>query len=330
MPTLIKVNCHNCHNKFSVTLKRFNESTKNNWKFFCSQLCLRKDRYTSVEVICQNPVCNKKFSRRPSYLNANATNFCCQGCAATVNNTKRKGKYIYHVNKNLIAKADKSIYKIKSTAQFTYCKNPTCRKQIPISKTYCSNICQGDHLRIPIEKRKEDILKRIKEFVAKENRIPLKIELGNMYPKAYRAFGTWNNAISAAGFDTNPVLFAKKHIAKDGHKCDSFAEMIIDDWLYIKGIPHQVHMPYPLQKRFKSDFLIGNIYIEFFGLEGQVHQYDAHMKRKLALIKKQKLNVIMLRPKDLFPHNNLDEVLYPLLVEQILVPALPMVLTSET
>jgi hypothetical protein len=37
----------------------------------------------------------------------------------------------------------------------------------------------------------------------------------------------------------------KKYIAKDGHKCDSFAEKIIDDWLYSNNVEHQRNIPYP-------------------------------------------------------------------------------------
>ena len=49
-----------------------------------------------------------------------------------------------------------------------------------------------------------------------------------VYGKARYVFGTWNNAISAAGYKPNPVMFARHHIASDGHRCDSLAEKIIE------------------------------------------------------------------------------------------------------
>ena len=52
-----------------------------------------------------------------------------------------------------------------------------------------------------------------------------------VYGEAREIFGSWNNAVEAAGFKPNPVLFAEKHTADDGHHCDSLAEKIIDDWL---------------------------------------------------------------------------------------------------
>jgi hypothetical protein len=53
-----------------------------------------------------------------------------------------------------------------------------------------------------------------------------------MYREYQQRFGSWNNAIRLAGFEPNSVIFSKKFLAKDGHVCDSYAEKIIDDWLF--------------------------------------------------------------------------------------------------
>ncbi len=75
---------------------------------------------------------------------------------------------------------------------------------------------------------KNDLIQIIKKFYRANKRIPLKREIGET--RVYRQnFGTWNNAIRSAGFDPNPVRFAKKFIANDGHHCDSFTEKVIDD-----------------------------------------------------------------------------------------------------
>jgi len=70
---------------------------------------------------------------------------------------------------------------------------------------------------------KEQIINEIRSFYKQNGRIPLKSEYHH-HSAGRRKFGTWNNAIKASGFLPNPVLFAHKHIAKDGHKCDSLAE----------------------------------------------------------------------------------------------------------
>jgi hypothetical protein len=138
-------------------------------------------------------------------------------------------------------------------------------------------------------------------------RIPTKKEVSSHKPYV-RLFGSWNNAIKEAGFKPNPVKFARKHLSLDGHKCDSFAELIIDNWLYQNNIPHQIHIRYP-NSPMSSDFLIDEIRIEFIGLEGQLKKYDHLLKRKRDLTKKQNLKVIEIYPQDLFPKNNLDKKL---------------------
>jgi len=130
-----------------------------------------------------------------------------------------------------------------------------------------------------------------------------------MYRTARKLFGTWNNAIKTAGFEPNPVLFAKKCIADDGHKCDSFAEKIIDDWLNARGIKHKREVPYPEDKRLTADFVLKNNWVEFFGLAGELKEYDKLVKRKQILSKKYKLKLIEIYPKDLFPKNRLSKII---------------------
>lgn len=130
-----------------------------------------------------------------------------------------------------------------------------------------------------------------------------------LYKKARNFYGNWNKAIEAAGFEPNPVMFAKKYISRDGHKCDSLAEKIIDEWLYSKGIPHDRSVPYPELQKMTCDFVVKNFFIEFFGLEGQHKKYTELVNKKRILSKKHKIKLIELKPADLFPKNKLDQVL---------------------
>ncbi|MBI2620752.1 hypothetical protein HYW61_00820 [candidate division WWE3 bacterium] len=157
------------------------------------------------------------------------------------------------------------------------------------------------------------MLRRIQNFVKRNERIPLKKELGSAYQLARKGFGTWNDAIRAAGFDPNPVMFANKHMAKDGHKCDSLAERIVDDWLYSKGINHQINVCYPGQKKLTADFVVGNVWIEYFGLAGQLITYDVCMKKKFGLSKKLGFKLVQVFPYHIFPKNTLDQQLCMLL-----------------
>ena len=150
------------------------------------------------------------------------------------------------------------------------------------------------------------IIGELKKFNKENNRIPYKKEY--KHTKAARSrFGTWNKAIIAAGLKPNPVKFANKYIANDGHRCDSLSEKIIDDWLFAKGIKHEIKVPYNYQ-RMTADFRIGNTYIEFFGLAGKIKSYDNLLKKKQALWKEKNLRAISIYPSDLFPKNNLEKI----------------------
>lgn len=160
---------------------------------------------------------------------------------------------------------------------------------------------------------KDRLIRLLKNFYAQYNRIPTKRDFTSIYGSFFRTFGTWNNAIIEAGFTPNPALFAKKYTANDGHKCDSLAEKIIDDWLTARKIPHERNIKY-FNTRFTADFKIDNTLIEFFGLHNQLKRYDYLMEKKLNMVKENKLNFIPLYPEDIFPKLKLDKRLNHLIM----------------
>ncbi|MDP3997864.1 MAG: hypothetical protein U1C56_00920 [Candidatus Curtissbacteria bacterium] len=143
------------------------------------------------------------------------------------------------------------------------------------------------------------MLKEIKIFHKTNKRIPLKKEFGSR--RIFRThFGTWNNAIYSAGYKPNQELYSKRTYAQDNHKCDSFAEQIIDDWLSSHGIKHILHKRYPGSKM-TADFYIpkDKVFIEYFGLQGVNKKYDNGMTSKLLFIKKNNFELIDLYPNDI-------------------------------
>lgn len=154
---------------------------------------------------------------------------------------------------------------------------------------------------------RKQIIQILRVFQERNSRIPTKRDFIGPYRAILRIFGTWNHAIQEAGFSTNPVLFSKKYIANDGHKCDSLAEKIIDDWFSSRKIYHERNVRYGTS-RYTSDFKVNNIYIEFFGLSGQLKSYDLLMSKKKSLIQKLGLRLLALYPQDLFPKSKLDQV----------------------
>lgn len=273
------VRCSVCSKEFKRSQRRVNESTKHKWKIYCSPRCQSKAKNKQLFFQCGNPQCHKTIKRSLKMIPTSGICYCSKSCAATINNLK------FH----------------KRCLKTRIC--PTCGIEFAKNQKYCSLKCKQQSMQIS----KEQVIKEIKSFYRSNLRIPTKNEF--FHCKAARSrFGSWNKAILSAGFTPNPVMFARKHKALDGHKCDSFAEMIIDNWLYNKNISHQIHTLYR-KSQMRSDFLVNDIRIEFIGLRGESKKYDQLLKRKRSLIKNQKLKVIEIYPKDLFPKNNLNKLL---------------------
>lgn len=276
------VRCTYCNKRVFKTNQRYNESLKKGYRPFCSPKCISDSMKKRKIYKCSRRGCENEFIRNPSDKNTTGNFYCCHRCNAIVVNSKR-------------------VLKPKPNCKI-------CLRQIERGKIYCSVKCHAQGQEIP----KEEIISWIKEYFMRNNRIPTKSECPQ-YNATRRNFGTWNKAIIACGFDPNPILFAKKHVAMDGHKCDSLAERIIDDWLFRRKINHERSVPYPSFEKYTADFVVGNKWVEYFGLSGSLKRYDYLKNRKIRIAKKLKLDLIKLYPKDLFPKGNLDERLKMLL-----------------
>lgn len=233
---------------------------------------------------CINLSCKKPVIRNAWEIESSGRIFCSNSCAAKINNKTR------------------NLNKPKK-----YCANINCGKEISRNNKYCSSKCQWIVNSVSNEEYKVIIIDKIKEFYKNNGRIPFKQEMWGIYNAVRKIFKTWNNAIIASDFKPNPVLFANKYIANDGHKCDSMAEKVIDDWLFERRIKHKTKVPYDYHKM-TADFKINNTYVEFFGLQGQLKKYDKLVMEKEKLWKEKNLNVIKIYPNDLFPKNKLSEI----------------------
>lgn len=287
---LIKVNCTFCGKKFFRPIGRVNEARKFGWKQYCSKRCQNQAKIKRIERVCANSSCNKKTLRELSQFRKSKSGriFCSSSCAAIVNNQERQ---------------------VKNKKEPKICKTPNCSNIVQSGNQYCSKKCWASNYKKSESEKRRGILNKIKIFHKMRGRIPTKKEKPGLARGAQAIFGTWNKAIEAAGFEPNPVLFSKKFIAQDGHKCDSFAEKIIDEWLYERKIKHERNVPYPENRSLSADFFVRNNFIEYFGLSGVINEYDRLIKKKRKLCKKYKLALIEIYPKDLFPVNRLAQII---------------------
>lgn len=250
------IQCDYCKKNFSKEKKKHNKLVPLYIEQFCSLRCDWYSKNKNKKISCKNPICQNTLVRSFSDFNKNCHFYCSQSCAAQVNN-KITGE---------------KLKKIRTC--------PVCDGQFKGSRKYCSWGCLRKHIVATNQTLSKDIIiQRIKDFYNLHQRIPIKQEFYNA--KGARAhFGTWNKAIIAAGFIPNPVKFAKRFRARDGHICDSLSEMIIDNWLESNHIPHNIHIPYKVNNM-SADFKVGDILIEFVGLEGKVAKYDQSLERGL-------------------------------------------------
>jgi len=257
------------------------------WNQYCSRECELKYKTKKKILKCEN--CGKKFERVNSAISSH--NYCSRSCGITTNNRKRPER------------AEK--------INCFNCGKPF-KKWAVGNKKYCSMGCFSEAKLYT----KEELLKIIKNTAKKLKRVPARREFWGGVDKACaRMFGSWNKAISAAGFVPNRSHNNKmyKRIvsrAMDGHFCDSISELLIDNWLYKNNIAHKKNVCYPSTNH-KADWEIFNdnrkIFVEYFGLANDSPRYDRSIEDKKILCKKQNISLVAIYPKDLYPKIYLEK-----------------------
>lgn len=127
-------------------------------------------------------------------------------------------------------------------------------------------------------------------------------------------FGSWFAALVEAGILKDGARRTGRGIqclAKDGHVCLSLGEKTIDDYLSKHNIPHKKEVLYP-EGRFRADFSIDGVFIEYFGLRGDT-KYDLKTKEKQKLCRKHGIRLISIYPEDLVSVKRLESKLKKLL-----------------
>ncbi len=285
----VKVKCAFCGKEFFRKKGQFKEAKKFGWKQYCSWKCLTKDKIKRQVLFCEN--CGKHFERTPCGVSPH--NYCSHSCAMIMNNKR-------YPRKN-------GLKPILKTCRI--CGNQY--KKSSGNKKYCSMKCRSEAKRCT----PEELLSIIKKTARKLKRAPARRELDSITKSCIKVFGSWNNAVLAAGFTPNRShnnRMYKRSIAKaqDGHLCDSISELLIDNWLYKNSIPHERNAHYP-ETNHRTDWELPNrnrkIFIEYFGLTNDSPRYDRAVEEKKKLCEKHKIFLIPIYPKDLYPKNFLED-----------------------
>lgn len=130
-----------------------------------------------------------------------------------------------------------------------------------------------------------------------------------------KKFKSWLNALIEAGIledGTRKTARGTQCLAKDGHVCFSLGEKTIDDFLYSYGVNHEKETHYP-ESKLRVDFIVNGVFIEYFGLAGNV-EYDFKTQKKQEICIKYEISLISIFPKDLISSTTLREKLSTLLI----------------
>lgn len=125
-------------------------------------------------------------------------------------------------------------------------------------------------------------------------------------------FGSYGEACILANLEVNTgITSRKKYLSKNGDLCLSNSEKKITDFLinnkilFLKEVPYSKIFNDKTSGRMISDWLLedGTV-VEYFGMSRN-KKYAKNMKRKIALCKKHKVNLIQILDRDL---NKLEQI----------------------
>ncbi len=292
MRTLLKIVCQKCNRSFLKYEMYIKENARLGHSLYCSKKCQFEYRKTGKLLVCNNSLCKERFYRAKNDILK--YNYCSQSCAAIVNNQrypKWPKRYCILCQKEFKNRGPK------------YCSSR------------CGRLAISNYRSLQSKYSQEQIISALKDFNKQHKRAPAKREMLDMVGCATNKFGSWTATIQAAGLEPNRshdnrMYRRTRTKAHDGHECDSISEAIIDNWLVEHNISHIRDVKYPSTNH-KSDWAIDNnkVFIEYFGLAKDSQRYDRSVKSKINICRINKIRLIGIYPKDLYPINRLDKIL---------------------
>jgi len=321
----ISVECFFCHKIFEKEIGPYNWSIKQKWKIFCSKECRNKFFTKSKQVNCLT--CGKEITiTRSQEKNSKSGKFFCgHTCSAKHSNSRRilDEKSKIKTSQSLIKyyKNNVSSKKFVSNSKIYY-RIPKARVKIPcmicgkIFKQHtdekcCSKKCGQIYQYGSLPYTKDEMVNIVATISQELKRTPQQRECeSRLLHAARKFFGSWNKAMEHCGLKPNGSKYQKTRLrCCDGHMADSISEKTVDEWLFQNEINHERNKTYLGNNRqFNCDFYLPDydIWIEYFGLIGQVEEYDIAVQLKRQIARDNNLNLIEILPSDLYPNNKLD------------------------
>jgi hypothetical protein len=81
----------------------------------------------------------------------------------------------------------------------------------------------------------------------------------------------------------------------------------VHEIIEVNARAHKKELPYP-EGNFRADFQIGQVFLEYFGLKGNI-EYDKNIMQKQKICKKYGIRLISIYPNDLISLKRLEKKL---------------------
>lgn len=184
-------------------------------------------------------------------------------------------------------------------------------------------LCDMIPTRVGRNKSKEDLIKDLKTMAEELDRTPSQNDIRFFKCMACSAkfakeFGSWNEAIKAAGLKPN----SKVYYSTKGEKCYSYYELLFTNMFEDNNIKYTKEDYYkdymPIEERYRFDYKIEmnnqTYFVEIFGITCR-EDYQDRIKTKIELCRRYNIDLIEVYPKD-FTSYKLEDI-YDMLINKI-------------
>ncbi|RLG33706.1 hypothetical protein DRN97_04375 [Methanosarcinales archaeon] len=293
----MKTKCDYCGKEIDIKPYRLKRSKH----LFCSRRCQGKWRSENIRgssaynwrggpitLICSG--CGKEFKRERDRLKKANNYYCSKKC---FNEHRKKENHPNWQGGNVIR-------------QCKYCgKEFITKRRGKSTAIFCSSECHVKWIR-----QKHLGTHKPKKIKPEEHQNIIDKYLKRISPERIATYyGVTPGAIywilkkhNIKLWDTSQ--YPKLQEADDGHLVRSSLERMVDNYLFHNKIPHIYNPQIPFSN-YRADFLVGNQYIEIWGMIGN-KEYDERMQDKLKHYQEYGLPLIQIFPEDI-PHN-LDRI----------------------
>lgn len=233
---------------------------RTNKKVFCDMTCAGLHSGRTVKRECET--CGVDFTIKKSALEYGYGKYCSKDCH------------------NISMEKEPDVEMCKQCFELFEVKHKGAE--------YCSKDCSDESYRKPINEgflqemyiEKEYTSRQIGHKIGRSKKVVL--DYLHLYGMEVRPDGIKNRG---------------KIECNDGHMVRSYYERAFDNYLYKEGIPHEHDVRLPFAKRFMTDFLVEDVYIEIWGMMN-LESYRERRKRKVKLYEENNCRLLEIYPED--------------------------------